>query len=109
MTGKMRVRNPDGGWIEIDGGAKIPTKLSELTSDAAHRTVTDSEKAAWNGKLDADELPEAVDDALAQAKASGEFDGKTPVKGTDYWTPADQEAIVRQVIAALPDASEVMY
>lgn len=28
-------------------------------------------------------------------------DGKTPVKGTDYWTPADQEAIVQQVITAL--------
>lgn len=35
--------------------------------------------------------------------------GKTPVKGTDYWTPADQESIVQQVIAALPDASEVTY
>lgn len=84
MTGKMRVRNPDGGWIEIDGGAKIPTKLSELTSDAAHRTVTDAEKAAWDGKLDADKLPEAVNDALAQAKASGEFDGEP---GADGITP----------------------
>lgn len=27
--------------------------------------------------------------------------GKTPVKGTDYWTPADQEDIVQQVIVAL--------
>ena len=72
-----------------------------------------------SGKLDADKLPEAVNDALTQAKASGEFDGKdgqdgkdgkdgqdgqdgyTPVKGVDYWTEADQEAIVQQVIAAL--------
>ena len=28
-------------------------------------------------------------------------DGYTPVKGVDYWTPADQESIVQQVIAAL--------
>ena len=28
-------------------------------------------------------------------------DGKTPVRGTDYWTEADQESIVQQVIAAL--------
>ena len=28
-------------------------------------------------------------------------DGYTPVKGTDYWTAADQESIVQQVIAAL--------
>jgi hypothetical protein len=27
--------------------------------------------------------------------------GKTPVKGTDYWTAADQESIVQDVIAAL--------
>lgn len=27
--------------------------------------------------------------------------GKTPVKGTDYWTEADQESIVQQVITAL--------
>lgn len=187
----------------------VPTKLSELTSDAAHRTVTDEEKATWDaksefsgaygdltgkptiptvpenvsafdndagyltavpgeyvteaelaakgyltehqdisGKLDADKLPEAVEDALEQAKASGEFDGEdgidgvsptvsvsksgkvttisitdkdgtktatindgadgdpgqdgyTPVKGTDYFTEADQEEIVQQVIAAL--------
>ena len=29
---------------------KIPTKLSELTGDATHRTVTDAEKAAWDAK-----------------------------------------------------------
>lgn len=28
-------------------------------------------------------------------------DGKTPVRGVDYWTEADQEAIVQQVITAL--------
>lgn len=28
-------------------------------------------------------------------------DGRTPVKGVDYWTAADQESIVQQVIAAL--------
>ena len=29
-------------------------------------------------------------------------DGHTPVKGTDYWTAADQQAIVNDVLAALP-------
>lgn len=54
-----------------------------------------------NDKLDASKLPEAVNEALAQAKASGEFDGKdgkdgadgqngyTPVKGVDYFDGAD--------------------
>lgn len=51
-----------------------------------------------------EELTLYLIDELAEAKASGAFDGKdgkTPVKGTDYWTPADQESIVQQVIAAL--------
>ena len=29
----------------------IKTKLSELTDDSTHRTVTDSEKSTWNNKL----------------------------------------------------------
>ena len=36
-------------------------------------------------------------------------DGKTPVKGTDYWTAADKQEIVNSVIAALPDGTEVSY
>lgn len=57
------------------------------------------------GALTEDDLQSATNAALAQAKASGEFDGPagaTPVKGTDYWTAADQAAIVRDTLAALP-------
>ena len=48
-----------------------------------------------SGKLDADKLPEAVSIALAEAKASGEFDGEdgqdgyTPQKGVDYFDGKD--------------------
>lgn len=35
--------------------------------------------------------------------------GYTPVKGTDYWTPADKTEIVNAVLAALPDGTEVSY
>lgn len=35
--------------------------------------------------------------------------GKTPVKGTDYWTAADKQEIVNDVLAALPDGTEVAY
>lgn len=34
--------------------------------------------------------------------------GYTPVRGTDYWTDADQQAIVDAVLAALPAAEEVI-
>ena len=46
-----------------------------------------------------DKITEAVNAALAQAKESGEFDGKdgadgkTPVKGADYFTEADKQEI----------------
>lgn len=36
-------------------------------------------------------------------------DGHTPVKGTDYWTAADKEEIVQDVLAALPSSEEVSY
>ena len=35
--------------------------------------------------------------------------GKAPVRGTDYWTEADKQEIVNDVIAALPDGTEVAY
>ena len=35
--------------------------------------------------------------------------GHTPVKGTDYWTAADKQEIVNDVLAALPDGTEVEY
>ena len=36
-------------------------------------------------------------------------DGKTPVRGTDYWTASDKQEIVNDVLAALPDGSELAY
>ena len=36
-------------------------------------------------------------------------DGHTPVKGTDYWTAADKQEIVNDVLAAIPDGTEVAY
>ena len=35
--------------------------------------------------------------------------GYTPVRGTDYWTVADQEQIVSDVLAALPNAQGVSF
>ena len=50
-------------------------------------------------------LPEAVNNALAQAKATGVFDGadgKSPEKGVDYYTQADKMEMVGLVLDALP-------
>lgn len=47
----------DSGFLtqhqSLDGYAKttdIPTTLAELSGDASHRTVTDTEKSTWNAK-----------------------------------------------------------
>lgn len=91
------------------------------------------------GALSSETLPEAITTALDQAKESGEFDGAagqngitptigdngnwylgdtdtgkpsqghTPQRGVDYWTAEDKQAIVYQVLAALPDGDEVGY
>lgn len=61
---------------------KVPTKLSDMTEDAGHRTVTDTEKTAWNAKLGQGDLQAATDAALEQAKVSGEFDGADGQRGT---------------------------
>lgn len=56
---------------------KVPTKTSELENDSGFLT----EHQDISGKLDKKKLPEAIDDALAQAKESGEFNGKDGPKG----------------------------
>lgn len=36
----------------LPANTSIPTKLSDLSADVSHRTVTDAEKEAWNGKAE---------------------------------------------------------
>lgn len=74
----------------------VPTKLSQLTNDKGYLT----EHQDISGKLDASALPTAINTALAQAKASGEFDGEdgyTPVKGKDYFDGKDGKTPVKGV------------
>ena len=48
--------------------------------------------------------------AGADGKAGSDgADGYTPQRGVDYWTAEDQQTIVDQVLAALPDGDEVSY
>ena len=50
------IKNYTGGLqknsVDVATVNDIPTTLSELTEDTAHRLVTDTEKAAWNAKSD---------------------------------------------------------
>lgn len=55
----------------------IPTKLSQLEADAAHRTVTDDEKAAWNSKAAGDH----THDNLYQPKGNYQQAGNYAAEG----------------------------
>lgn len=108
------------------------TGAVQLTAKDVGAATAEEVSKLSEEKLDASKLPEAVNDALAQAKASGEFKGdpgedgkdgytpvkgvdyfdgaqgpagpagKTPEKGVDYFTDADKSELVEDVLAALP-------
>lgn len=65
----------------------VPTTLAELTDDTTHRTVTDTEKATWNGKQN------AISD-LDEIR-SGAALGATALQGVPntYRTAAAQDVI----------------
>lgn len=86
-------------------GIKVPTKLSELTGDATHRTVTDAEKTAWNAKLGQSDLQAATNAALKQAKESGEFDGKSAYEYAQEGGYLGTEAEFYEALAKVPGSS----
>lgn len=51
ITGLATVAT-SGSYNDLADKPTVPGALADLTADATHRTVTDAEKAAWNGKSD---------------------------------------------------------
>lgn len=94
-----------------------------------NQSILGTEKATLMGcdtdtVLGKDDLENAVNMALAEAKEAGTFDGEkgekgdpgekgadgyTPVKGTDYFTDQDKSELVSAVLEALPAAEEVAF
>ena len=115
------------GYAQMEDIPEVPSKVSDFQNDAGYATQewvgdTLQDFALLNDLptkpedigaqpagdyLLSSALPTAINTALAQAKASGEFDGEkgdpgyTPVKGTDYFTAADRAELVLQVKASL--------
>ena len=60
-------------------------------------------------KLDFSKITEVVDTALTEAKESGMFDGKTPIKGEDYWTEEDKTEIIQEVVGQIeiPESGDI--
>lgn len=97
VSNRMANYQPKGDYALRSELPTVPTNVSAFTNDAGYLT----QHQDISHKLDANKLPEAVNTALAQAKASGEFDGAdgkdgvdgkdgyTPVKGVDYFDGQD--------------------
>ena len=79
---ELEGKIPEGGEeVDLSGYAQkseLPTKVSQLQNDVGYLT----QHQDISGKLDASALPTAINTALAQAKASGEFDGKDGQDGS---------------------------
>lgn len=81
--------------ISTVGGALdklVPKSHTHANKDTLDKLSDSNGKLQYNGS----------DVGLKGDKGADGKDGKTPVKGTDYWTTADKEEIVADTLAALP-------
>ena len=104
----------------IVDSALSSTSINPVQNKVVNTAISNLSQLVDN-KVGTDELNTAVENALTEAKNSGEFNGPqgiqgpagangyTPVRGADYWTAADQEQIVSDVLAALPNAQGVSF
>ena len=103
----MVMNSAEGEQIATWNIPYIVEKIPGANSEGATQYYTAYAQAAMR------EMSSALAAALEDAKQSGEFDGPrgiqgekgdTPVKGVDYWTDADKQEIMDDVLDAIPDA-----
>lgn len=94
----LQIKDELGNWVSIpaiQGEKGEPGEPGAPGKDGSNGVDGAPGADGKDGKDGSDGLPGA--------------DGYTPVKGVDYWTAADKEEIVAEVLAALPSAEEVEY
>ena len=97
--------NPNGKRTEIPQVDDTLSKTGYAADAAAVGEALKKQSNAIADKLDANKLPEAINTALAQAKESGEFDGKPGAPGDDYvLTETDKREIAELV--GVPEGGE---
>lgn len=125
--------SPTANVTQNDNGATITITDKNGTTTATVTNGKDGSPVNWRGaweenteysKLDAVSYDGSSYIFKSDTRVIGSFpgideewelmtqkgnDGHTPVKGKDYWTEADKQEIVNDVLAALPDGSEVSY
>lgn len=90
----------------LDDGTVDATLAEQLLSEMNYteERVGEAEEVAANAAMEASDAKDIAEDVKRRAD-NGEFkgaDGRTPVKGTDYYTESDKSEMVDRVVAALP-------
>ena len=88
----------------------VDNKFKDIDVDVTADEVTFADGETFQQKYDSGELKGADGSPGADgAPGAAGQDGHTPVKGTDYFTEADKQEIVSDVLEAMPDDSDVFY
>lgn len=100
--------------VDLDDTAyfKIPGEKGDPGTPGkdGHSPVVTATKSGKTTTISVDGAAIAtVEDGAVGPQGPAGAPGKTPVRGTDYWTAADKQEIVNNVLAALPDGTEVAY
>lgn len=104
-AGTVARFNPKGKATKILQIDETLSKTGYAADAAAVGEALKKQSNTIDDKLDANKLPEAINTALAQAKESGEFDGKPGAPGDDYvLTEADKREIAELV--GVPEGGE---
>ena len=108
FDGAPGVDGADG--VGIQSVAQTTTSTEDGGTNIVTVTKTDGTTSTFkfkNGSKGSDGAPGK--DGMDGAQGPAGADGYTPVRGVDYWTDADQQQIVADVLAALPDGDGVSY
>ena len=114
----------NGAWVPISVGAQGRRGDTGATGTTFTPSVSADGTLSWTndgGKENPASVnikgPQGVQGPQGERGEKGETGatgpqgpaGHTPVKGTDYWTAADQTSMVNDVLAALPTWSGGAY
>lgn len=98
INGNTLSGNKTGAQLGLASASDIPTTLAELTDDATHRVVTDTEKATWNAKADVTDIPDVPVKGIKKNNTAITPDASGVVNITVPTTAAD--------VSALPDTTK---
>lgn len=100
ITGSAKVSIPDG-TERLSHSLAAEIALNTAARHTHENKGTLDKLSVSNDKLQYNGSDVGLKGDKGDTGATG-ADGKTPVKGTDYWTAADKAEIVNDTLAALP-------